>query len=292
MIQITKDKDRFFLIICAVVITAVIGYLDYVSGYRLSFSIFYLLPIMVITWRLTRNMGIIMALFNTAIWVIADLFARDFRRNPYILTWNALVRFGFFLIIILAMSKLKTLLEKEKSLARKDYVTDIPNNHAFFERVDLELHRSRRYKRPLTLAYIDCDNFKSINDTLGHPTGDAVLRAIAQNIQRSIRVTDMVARIGGDEFVVLLSETGEESVEPVLSRLRKNFLEEIEAKKWPITLSIGVATFITPPESVVKMIKQADELMYLAKKSGKNMIHRTIYKDDVLRKTDSEDKDE
>jgi diguanylate cyclase (GGDEF)-like protein/PAS domain S-box-containing protein len=168
--------------------------------------------------------------------------------------------------------KLREALENEKNLARLDFLTQIPNRRAFAEVLQSEAARSRRYKRPLTLAYIDLDNFKQINDHLGHETGDELLSLIAQTILANIRSTDTVARLGGDEFALLLPETEKDAAYGVVTKLRRILLETVEARQWPVTLSIGVATFVKPVDSVAMLVKVADDLMYSAKGQGKNCI--------------------
>jgi diguanylate cyclase (GGDEF)-like protein len=95
---------------------------------------------------------------------------------------------------------------------------------------------------------------------------------IAQTILTNIRSTDTVARLGGDEFALLLPETGKDAAYEVVTKLRRILLETVEARQWPVTLSIGVATFARPCDSVPKIVKVADDLMYCAKSQGKNCI--------------------
>jgi diguanylate cyclase (GGDEF)-like protein/PAS domain S-box-containing protein len=171
-----------------------------------------------------------------------------------------------------SQEKLEKALENEKNLSRLDFLTQIPNRRAFSEALQLEATRSRRYKRPLTLAYIDLDNFKQVNDQLGHETGDELLRLIAQTILATIRSTDTVARLGGDEFALLLPETGKDAAVEVMTKLSRILLEAVEARHWPVTLSIGLVTFAKPGESVAQMVKVADDLMYSAKTQGKNRV--------------------
>jgi diguanylate cyclase (GGDEF)-like protein/PAS domain S-box-containing protein len=168
--------------------------------------------------------------------------------------------------------KLKVALESEKNLSRVDFLTNISNRRAFTEILQKEAARSRRYKRPLTLAYIDLDNFKQVNDQLGHELGDELLRLVAQTICANIRGTDTLARLGGDEFALLLPETGEEAANAVVAKLRNVLLATAQARQWPVTLSIGLATFAKPGESVEQIVKVADDLMYAAKNEGKNRI--------------------
>ena len=168
--------------------------------------------------------------------------------------------------------QLREALDHEKSLSRVDFVTEVPNRRAFYEIVRLEAMRSRRYKRVLTLAYFDLDNFKQINDQLGHETGDDVLRVVAKTLRNNLRDTDAISRLGGDEFALLLPETNREQAGIVIAKLRAALTAEMQARLWPVTISVGVATFTAPSQSVDEMIKVADGLMYSVKKTGKDSV--------------------
>ncbi len=155
-------------------------------------------------------------------------------------------------------------------------MTGIANRPAFFEFANIEINRCRRHKYPLTLLYIDCDNFKIINDQFGHQTGDNLLKVIANTLQKIIRATDIVARLGGDEFVILLPGAGYEPAHVVTRKLQKTLLNVMQENKWPITFSFGAVTFNNVPDTVDEIIKRADTLMYSAKQNGKNMIKQEV----------------
>lgn len=195
---------------------------------------------------------------------------------PY---WNAFERLCFFIIVSYYLSGLKSSLTQEKLLAGIDSLTGLLNRIAFNDAAQSEIDKARRFKHPFTVAYMDLDNFKMVNDHLGHSVGDALLQLVADTIKKNTRVVDIVARLGGDEFIVLLPETGIESAQVVFRKLQKRIMEAMQKNRWPITLSIGAVTYINPPDTVDNMIKKADNLMYSAKNSGKNkIIHELIDK--------------
>jgi diguanylate cyclase (GGDEF)-like protein/PAS domain S-box-containing protein len=169
-------------------------------------------------------------------------------------------------------SRLKEALERERDNARNDFLTRIPNRRAFYEIAATEAQRSRRYDRPLTLVYVDLDNFKAVNDSLGHEAGDELLVAVAATIQSAVRGSDTVARLGGDEFAVLLPETDQQSGEVVTRKLQHVLLSSMQEHNWPVTFSIGLISYRVPPESVSEMIRKADEAMYSVKLKGKNSV--------------------
>jgi diguanylate cyclase (GGDEF)-like protein len=158
---------------------------------------------------------------------------------------------------------------RERQLARCDLLTGLANREAFLERTAAELNRSRRSGRPLTVAFIDCDDFKRINDTRGHLAGDDLLRAIAATLRANVRGYDVVARWAGDEFAVLIPEASLESAETIVRRLQAVLLRVVQEHSWPVTFSIGAVTFIEPPASAAETVRLADELMYSVKQQGK-----------------------
>jgi diguanylate cyclase (GGDEF)-like protein/PAS domain S-box-containing protein len=166
--------------------------------------------------------------------------------------------------------QLREALAKEQELARVDPLTHVSNRRAFYEQAEVEIARARRYSRPLCIAYMDIDDFKLVNDKLGHSTGDAVLVTLASALRAKLRISDVVARMGGDEFAVLLPETDAASAELVLKKVQKSLLETVAQNRWNITFSIGAASFPTPPASLEAMIRVADEAMYAVKAHGKN----------------------
>jgi diguanylate cyclase (GGDEF)-like protein len=122
----------------------------------------------------------------------------------------------------------------------------------------------------MTLAYLDLDCFKEINDRNGHATGDRVLVEVARGIEGNIRRTDMVARLGGDEFALLLPNTCKDSATTLLNKVLEVLTHTMQRKDWPVTFSVGAVTFLSPPESVQDMVQLTDEIMYSVKRAGKN----------------------
>jgi diguanylate cyclase (GGDEF)-like protein/PAS domain S-box-containing protein len=171
-----------------------------------------------------------------------------------------------------AHAQLNQALERERELARTDVLTRLSNRRAFYEAAENERQRSLRHGHPLTLAYVDVDNFKKVNDTLGHATGDELLVTVADGLRQHLRASDTVGRLGGDEFAILLPETTAQGAESVVRKLSEVLLQEMKSRHWPVSFSIGVATFLHNPPSLDEMIRSADELMYTVKRDGKNKI--------------------
>ncbi len=140
------------------------------------------------------------------------------------------------------------------------------------------MRRAARYTHPFTVAYIDLDNFKFINDSFGHAVGDSILITVSDTLRANLRNTDTVARLGGDEFSVILPETGDyESVETLFNKVRGNLLNAMKKKNWTVTFSIGVVIYLKPPSSVDEMINIPDKVMYSIKNARKNMVKVELF---------------
>jgi diguanylate cyclase (GGDEF)-like protein len=175
-----------------------------------------------------------------------------------------------------AMFELRRRLRQERHLARIDPLTRVANRQAFYEAIERELGRLRRYGRPFSIAYFDLDNLKRVNDDLGHESGDAVLCEVSATARKHLRQTDTIGRIGGDEFAILFSEADSRAARAAADNFNNYLLEAMQQNEWSVTFSIGLVTCLTAPTSVEDLIKKTDELMYKVKKSGKNNIRHGI----------------
>lgn len=272
IIDYLNKQSRSRLTALGFFIIILVGILDHLMGPELFTSIFYLIPIFLVTWFTERWVGIMISIVSALTWLLADFTSGHTYSHPSIPYWNMSVRLGTFLVITFLLSALKRALENEKELARTDSLTGIANRRYLIELASAEINRAGRYRHPFTVVHIDLDNFKTVNDRFGHNVGDALLRLVVSTIRNSIRATDTVARFGGDEFIILLPETGPESAGVITDKIQKISLDLLQKNQWPVTLSLGVATFIQPPSTVDEMLKISDGLMYAAKNNGKNKI--------------------
>ena len=266
---VSKLPEALCILLCSSLVILV-GFLDYITGEEISFSVFYLVPVSLATWRTGQWMGILFCVFSAITWFYTDIISGHVYSHSAIPYWNAFVRLCFFLIISSLLIKLRSSLMYERELSRRDALTGLLNMRAFYDLAYREINRSRRFKRPFTVAYMDVDNFKVVNDKFGHEVGNVLLISIAETLKINMRAIDLTARLGGDEFVLLLGETGKESAHIVLSKLQEQIMGAFEKNRWPATLSIGAVTFNKAPNTVDDMLKKADILMYSAKNGGKN----------------------
>jgi diguanylate cyclase (GGDEF)-like protein len=163
-----------------------------------------------------------------------------------------------------------TLYSQERVLSRTDILTGILNRRGFQMVLDDEIRRQRRARHPLAIAYLDCDNFKEVNDRHGHEEGDTLLRNVAHILTANVRRTDTVARLGGDEFAILLVKTDRAGAERSVEKVRQQLLHSMAEHHWPVTFSIGLVVFEQPPASVDEATRLADMAMYSVKHNGKD----------------------
>jgi diguanylate cyclase (GGDEF)-like protein len=272
-LSFVEARSRVAVILVCVLAIASIGTLDYFTGERLSFVVFYLAPVTIIAWRLGPLWGSTAAAAAALVSVTADGMNRHVMLYADgISYWNFATRTGVFVGAVLTLSALRRTLAEEKDLARIDSLTECANRRAFDELAESELRRCRRYAHPLTCVYVDVDDLKLVNDTYGHDQGDALLRTIAALLRDNVRETDVVARLGGDEFCVLLAETDARAAEVVTTKLHGAVQAAAAQARWPLSLSIGAITFNTMPANADEMLRQADQVMYTVKTGGKNAV--------------------
>ena len=264
--------QRLVLIVVSLFFSIAPGIIHFFVQTDISLLIFYLVPVIMATWFLSTAWGILIALLSILSWLVSDLFSASRYSNPFVPVLNESLTFIGFSFIVYILSRLRHGMSRERELATHDHLTGVFNRRAFYEKAHVEIERTRRFSRPLSVAYLDLDNFKEINDLHGHITGDKLLCVIAVIIRTHIRSVDIFARIGGDEFVILFPETGGGPVQSVAEKIQAQIQTGMEANRWHVTASIGVVTFEQPPSSVDEILRLSDMVMYKAKHKGKNCI--------------------
>ena len=172
---------------------------------------------------------------------------------------------------------LRAALERASAAAETDKLTGLLNRTGFVRRLEAEANRARRSHWPLAVGFLDCDNFKQVNDQRGHLAGDEVLRLTATAIAENVRNYDAAARFGGDEFVVLWPVLSAAGAEASARRLHDVLTETIAAAGYDVTYSLGVAVFERIPETPA-VLDAADSLMYEVKRSGKGRVMTRVHR--------------
>jgi len=249
---------------------------DYLTGSDVSFTLLYLGPIGLATWFVGFGAGAGLSIASALVSMAVDLWARTAPLPAAVMVWNLSVQLGTFMALTLLLGVIKGKLESEQHAARTDHLTQVANRRAFVEMAAVELERARRTDRPLTVAYLDIDGFKRVNDVQGHARGDALLVTAAGSLRGATRALDVVGRLGGDEFGLLLVDTDGPTAESLLQRLRATLGLAMADNGWDVTYSIGAVTFLSPARSVDEMMGRADQLMYEAKRAGKDAVRLAV----------------
>ena len=176
------------------------------------------------------------------------------------------------------IKKINFMYTQTKQMSVTDPLTKLFNRRHFEEEFEREFKRAKRYKNDLSIAIVDIDFFKKINDTYGHSCGDFVLKEVAYLMNQNFRQTDTIYRYGGEEFVVILTETPAETAHIPMERLRKkieNHNFHFNNKNIKVTISTGISSK-TDCESIFEMFDDADKALYKAKNSGRNMVKSAV----------------
>jgi len=272
-----ESVPRRVLSVGVIGVMIILGFADYITGFEFSFSFFYLIPITIIAWTNGRDAGLFFSVLSATVWLTSNLLSGQMYSHPLIAIWNTLIRYGFYATVTSLLTELHHALEEEHILANTDPLTGAMNRRSFNQVAEKRMISSEIHGRPYTMVYIDIDNFKKINDKHGHAVGDLVLKVVVDTIREQTRGTDLLARIGGDEFAILLTDIDQNQAEPIIERIQSSLMAQMKTNNWGATFSIGVLTVLTMPESVDKLVSMTDELMYAVKDKGKNGIHYSIY---------------
>ena len=275
-IQRFRPPDSFVIVMClglVLLVGGLEGYLGKIFQFDFELTPLYLLPISVMAWCKGFRHGALLAIVSTIFATIMS-FAGVYSRHPTLgpIIVNAVLDLGTMVVASFMVAEVKYLLDHEKELSRTDHVTGIKNTRSFWETLSMELDRMKRYNRPLTIAYIDIDDFKKVNDQFGHLKGDELLQLIGQVLTDKVRSNDVVARVGGDEFAICFPETDQAASNVIVERLRTYINHYMAEAGFDNGLSIGVVTFSNAPSTVETLIHTADELMYSVKSSGKGRV--------------------
>lgn len=259
--------------VAAVVVTliAAIGVLDWATGTEVRIFPLYFLPLALAATRLGVVGALSASLLATLTWISAQYLAGREYSNPMVWLINFCTQGSAFLVVSLLVARLELRLRREHRLSRTDALTGLLNSRAFRESAERLLVEASR-RRPLTLAYIDLDHFKRVNDRDGHNAGDRLLARIGSLIETSLGSNGIAARIGGDEFAVLLPEHDADMARHRLESVRQALLSHPEVAASGVTASIGGIAQSDPESRLDALIRRADVLMYSVKSGGRNAV--------------------
>jgi diguanylate cyclase (GGDEF)-like protein len=265
-------RENSLIFLAGVAGVLMTGVVDYVTGYEVRLFPLYFLPIAFVAWRLSRPYTLALSALSSATWAFSNFWAGRVYASPFTWPINILSQLVAFGAVGILVSDLRRRLLLEEDLNRQDPLTSLLNSRAFYERGDMLLAIMRRYAKPFTLAYMDLDNFKEINDAHGHMEGDRTLKEAARVLKTHFRSSDLVARLGGDEFAVLLFDTGAAEARLSLDRVRDLLVAAMGRNGWPVTVSVGAVSYVSAPHTMNEAVHLADSLMYQVKRQGKNRV--------------------
>lgn len=236
------------------------------------------LPVLLASWYGGSKAGASIAVLTAILLLATNWALGSFYSSTISLVYDSLVALFVYLFIGIIVTNFRKVHRVEAVAANTDSLTGVNSARRFYAELANEILRSKRYGHAFSLAYIDVDNFKQINDTLGHSIGDKLLIQLSKCLLESLRATDVVARIGGDEFVCLLPEAEQREARSALLKAEKALRDRMKKHGWDVSFSIGVVTFETSPDDVREAVQLADELMYEVKGNSKNNIAYKVWR--------------
>lgn len=242
-------------------LVVVVAVADFATGPLLSFSIFYIVPVALASWYAPRPLIVATCLVSTMTWYVVEINSIAYD-NTFVPVWNAAVRLAFFAITSALLVALKAALQQQQELAEIDGLTRVLNRRAFEQRCQYLFQLADRQCVPVSVGYLDVDNFKQANDEFGHRMGDRILSGIAATLTQHLREADIVGRLGGDEFAIALLDTGSADANPIMHRILTELRGMAEARGWPVGFSVGVVVCQPPLPDLFDALHHADRLMY------------------------------
>jgi diguanylate cyclase (GGDEF)-like protein len=279
--QVRRLPDWLLLTI-AFAIVAALATFKLTAGRDVPIVDFFLIPVASVGWFAeSRAYGYTAALVTAVVSVVVAVEATHAPVGATLA--SGVARLILYLIVLAFLGAMRTMQVERDREARTDHLTGACNARSFRALALGEIERTRRYGHGLSLAYVDVDDFKAINDGLGHAEGDHVLLEVSHVMRSLVRRIDTVARLGGDEFVVLLPGTDALQARVVVDRLRAELARLRTTDDGPVPCSIGLVTFVDAPGSLQELVDAADELMYEAKKKGKDRVEQAVLEGFVAR---------
>ena len=262
-----NNSPTMTIVLCIMVVA--VTALDEFTGYDIKATPIYILVALYIMWKGTSKLHIGLVGTMTIIWTAIEFHdapSEHIDNNVTLINMSM----NILTIIVVSVSMLAFHRAAKMALsANKDPLTEIFSRRYIYDIMPVIIGDLKRHGRSMAIMFIDCDNFKMVNDEYGHAAGDAVLRAVASTIMETIRIEDIPVRLGGDEFIVIFREVSGSTLCQVVQRCVEALNREMANREWPVTFSIGLAEFDLPPDNIGDAINYCDQLMYRAKREGK-----------------------
>jgi diguanylate cyclase (GGDEF)-like protein len=267
----SPDFLRGLRLVAAGTLAGAVYWLNLEAAPHFRLGILYVIPVLLVAWHDGLGWGIVFASATSLLRFLVgvDQIPPDTPLVARLL--NEVAYLAVAMVAIAGLSQLRRTNARLEVLATRDPLTNVRNARAFANELAQELGRTRRYGRPLALVYLDLDDFKAVNETHGHATGDAVLRLMADAMQGAVREADIVGRLGGDEFGVLMPETEGSVAHAAAARLAMGIRTAFRGTP-SVTASIGVVSVTGTEAGTDELLRKADQAMGEAKRAGKDRV--------------------
>ncbi len=262
------------LISACTLLILLVAYLHVFAGLGYEFYVFFTPPLALVAWYLGLQSGLAMTFLVAGFWFWGDRLLDEGPVDLLPTIFNTSGRLAVFSSGVWLVAQLRQVLLRERRLAREDGLTHLPNRREFYEYGRQALAQAQREGTAMTAVFFDLDKFKEVNDVKGHAAGDALLICVADELAKRLRTSDIAARLGGDEFALLLPGMGSDAARDYVDDLQQRLLKAMTAGAWPVTFSIGVASYARAPADFNELLAAADALMYEAKNAGRNRIRQ------------------
>lgn len=278
ILSVLEDRSEHSIILLSISLILALSAASFVFENAIVLLPLYVIPVLLVSWYGGDRAGVLLSVFSTSLLLLLNVFLSPPYFSPNIQLFSVLSFLVSCLILSVLVTNFQRVHQVEVVAAGTDSLTRALNARSFHIELANEILRSIRYKHAFSLAYIDIDRFKLINDTLGHSIGDALLVKVANGLKEALRKTDFVARLGGDEFAILFPETGENEVREAYMKAKHRLDLEMNKRHWPVTFSVGIVTFEELPSDMKSALQIADDLMYEVKNNGKNNVSYTVWR--------------
>jgi diguanylate cyclase (GGDEF)-like protein len=260
IVSYIETKPKRLVTLIGLLCVSLIGLIDYLTRWELHLSYLYIFPVVAVSWFVNKRTGILVAICCAWIWFISGRLEATKQSSGMIVVWNSLMPAGMLIGFAYIVAWLRARLDRISDVANKDFLTGLPNARAFYELAAHEMKKAFGLE-PLALAYIDLEGFKWINHRFGYPTGDQMLCSIAQTILQGVVRKDLVGRIGGTAFAVLMPNTDSAGAHFVLEKIHDELKNERRRYAQPVHVFISAVACTKAPRSVAQLMHQAEASM-------------------------------
>jgi diguanylate cyclase (GGDEF)-like protein len=266
-----ERRSKLTVVFMAIALSILLGVLDFATRIEMHFLLLNLIPIFLGSWFISRDVGVTLAIFGSLVWFVSDSLSGRAYSSPWIAYWNLLMRSGVFVIFAFTQASLKSKLDELSNLASRDFITGLPNGRAFYELAAEEMGRASGLE-PMTLACIDVSGIQLVNERQGYPAGDQMMCTIAHTIRENVARPDLVGRLAGTTFAVLLPKTASSGANLALEQLHNMLKDERRKHSHPLNFYISAVACTKAPRTVAELMQEADSQMARMKNAKKDFI--------------------